>query len=260
MKITVLTENTSPRPELLAEHGLSLYIELGDTHILFDAGQTAAFAANAERLGIDLNRVNLSILSHGHYDHGGGLAHFLSVNDHAPVYLSRHAFGSHWNGSAKYIGLDPSLAGSSRLIFTDDETRLSENMILYSCNDRPRPFDADPFGLNRLEGQLLLPEDFRHEQYLLIREGGRRICISGCSHKGIQNILAWFRPDVLIGGLHLSKVDPADPRLAAVARQLAENNTLCYTGHCTGQAQAAALRRILGSRLQTLTTGQVITL
>ena len=101
MKITVLTENTSSCG-LPCEHGLSLYIESNGKRILFDTGQTALFAENAERLGIDLSAVDICVISHGHYDHGGGLGRFLEINDRAPVYLSRHAFGSYFNAKEKY--------------------------------------------------------------------------------------------------------------------------------------------------------------
>ena len=72
MKLTVLMENTTVREDLTAEHGLSLYIEANGKRILFDTGASATFADNAEKLGIDLSQVDLCILSHGHYDHGGG--------------------------------------------------------------------------------------------------------------------------------------------------------------------------------------------
>ena len=109
MKITTLLENTSARPELSAEHGLSLYIETAEHRILFDMGQTALFSRNASVLGIDLAAVNIAILSHGHYDHGGGLARFLALNHTTPVYVNRHAFAPHYHGPDKYIGLDLSL-------------------------------------------------------------------------------------------------------------------------------------------------------
>ena len=101
MIIRILTENTTACPELTAEHGLSLYIEANGLRILFDAGQSDAFAENAQRLGVDLSGVDLAVLSHGHYDHGGGLMRFLELNDHAPVYVSSHAFGGHYNASGK---------------------------------------------------------------------------------------------------------------------------------------------------------------
>lgn len=84
MRITVLIENTCKRSDLNAEHGLSLFIETGGLRILFDTGASRAFADNAAQLGIDLRSVDMAILSHGHYDHGGGIARFLELNFHAP--------------------------------------------------------------------------------------------------------------------------------------------------------------------------------
>ena len=84
MKVTVLSENTSACG-LPSEHGLSLYVETNGRKLLFDTGQGDLFARNAEVLGVDLSAVGLAVISHGHYDHGGGLKTFLSLNDSAPV-------------------------------------------------------------------------------------------------------------------------------------------------------------------------------
>lgn len=258
MKLWTLMENTSCREDCISEHGLSLYIETGTHHILFDAGQSGTFADNAARMGIDLRMVDLCILSHGHYDHGGGLARFLEINEHAPVYLNRHAFEPHYNGTAKYIGLDLALAACDRLIFTDDTHIIDNTLSLHTCSNLPRPFVTDPFGLTMLEDGKHVPDDFRHEQYLLIQEGDRRILVSGCSHRGILNIQAWFTPDVLIGGFHLMKLDPAGDGYAMLqrtAKALLRGQTVYYTGHCTGEAQYTLLKERMGNRLHALSTG-----
>ncbi|MBR5633360.1 MAG: MBL fold metallo-hydrolase, partial [Clostridia bacterium] len=80
MKIVCLAENTTSRDDVGAEHGLSLYVEAAGKKILFDMGQTDLFMKNAEKLGVDLSKVDVAVLSHGHYDHGGGLSAFLKVN------------------------------------------------------------------------------------------------------------------------------------------------------------------------------------
>ncbi|MBQ8200574.1 MAG: MBL fold metallo-hydrolase [Clostridia bacterium] len=263
MKLVTLIENTTCRDDLICEHGLSLYLETGGHRILFDAGQTDAFADNATRLGIDLAQVDLCILSHGHYDHGGGLARFLRENKHAPVYLSRHAFDPHFNGTEKYIGLDNALMDSKRLVFTDDDHIIDNHLSLHTCNHCSCPYPLNPFGLTMRQDGRHVPEDFRHEQYLLIHEGKLRILISGCSHKGVLNICQWFQPDVLIGGFHMMKLDPsgsgaADLQLAAEA--LMQYPTQYYTGHCTGEAQFIFLKHIMGDRLQALSTGRCIQL
>lgn len=233
IQITALVENTSADPRLGAEHGLSLYIETGAHHILFDMGQTALYAANARALGVDLAGVDLAVLSHGHYDHGGGLAHFLAANPGAPVYLSRYAFEPHYHGSTKNIGLEPALAQNLRLRFTGETTPLGDGLTLYACNARPRRHDLGSFGLTTVRDGAFVAEDFHHEQYLLIEQAGKRVLISGCFHKGILDLVEWFRPDVLVGGFHFSKL-PLDETLAGYARALDRSGTVFYLS--TGQS------------------------
>lgn len=258
MRIVTLVENTACREDLTAEHGLSLYIETENSKILFDAGQSAAFWENAKKLGIDLSAVDLAVLSHGHYDHGGGLGVFLEINKTAPVWMNPHAFGYHYNADGKYIGLDPALMESGRIRFAEDGVRIRPGLTLYTA--LPCPHGIRPFGLTVRERMGPVPEDFRHEQYLLVEEKGKRILISGCSHRGMGNILDHFRPDVLIGGFHFMKMDPEGEALEAAGNRLLGRPTVYYTGHCTGQAQFEVLKNILGSRLHGLTTGSEIVL
>jgi len=260
MKIWTLVENTACRADCTAEHGLSLYIETGDHRILFDAGQSGAFADNAEKMGVDLSKVDFAVLSHGHYDHGGGLLRFLERNTHAPIYVNQYALGAHFNGAEKYIGLPPELAQSGRLIFAQETQVLAPGITLHSCNTREKVCRTEPFGLQIRRNGRLEAEDFLHEQYLLIREDQKQILFSGCSHKGIVNIAAWFCPDVLIGGFHLNKLDPGDGALEAVAARLKACPTVYYTGHCTGKAQYDVLKTVLGHRLEQLSAGKQIQL
>lgn len=256
MKITVLTENTLHDERLSAEHGLSLFIETESKRILFDMGQTALFSDNAEKLGVDLSAADIAVISHGHYDHGGGLEKFLEANVNAPVYLSKYAFEPHYNGTEKYIGLDIKLKDNPRLIFTDETAVIGEGLTLLSCNGNTRNHDLGSFGLNMEQNGELVPDDFRHEQYLLVEEQGRRVLISGCSHKGIMDICDWFKPDVLIGGFHFSKL-PLDENLKEYALFLNSFDTEFYTCHCTGTEQYGFMKRFM-KRLSYLSTGQIL--
>ena len=259
MRITVLIENSACREDLAAEHGLSLYIEALGKKILFDAGQTAAFADNAEKLGVNLAGADFAVLSHGHYDHSGGLLRFRQSNTMAPIYVNQNALGTFSDGAQKDIGVSAQVKALDRMYLTGDHFLITPGISLFSCNDRRRDYPADPFGLNKWVNGCCEPDDFLHEQYLLIEENGTRVLFSGCSHKGVLNILEWFRPDVFVGGFHFMKMDPEGEALREAAQRLLRMPTRYYTGHCTGSAQFDALKEYLGDRLQDLSGGRVFT-
>lgn len=254
MKVITLMENTACRENLCFEHGLSLYIETQTHKILFDAGQTGAFAENAEKLGVDLREVDFAVLSHGHYDHGGGLKAFLKCNETAPVYVSQYAFEHHY-GANGYIGLDLGLQNSDRFRYVAEDIPLDTGMTLCRIDVAP----MDTAGLTVEEKGERKPDDFRHEQYLLIEEKGKRILISGCSHKGILQIVDAFRPDILIGGFHFMKITEEE-KLTTAAEKLLAYDTVYYTGHCTGQSQYDCLKTLMGEKLHYIAGGSVLDL
>lgn len=258
MKITVLTENTSVCSDIGFEHGLSLYIETENHKLLFDMGQTELFAINAEKLGVNLKDVDMAVLSHGHYDHGGGLKKFLEINQTAPVYINKNAFGKYYNGTEKYIGLDDEIKSSDRIILTDDFLEIDQGLSLFSCNNKSKFYDLGSFGLNKLTDGEYVPDDFLHEQYLLIEENGKKILISGCSHKGILNIVNWFDADVIIGGFHFSKL-PLDDKLKEYAEYLNGFKTSFYTCHCTGLEQYEFMKKYMDN-LDYISCGKSITI
>jgi 7,8-dihydropterin-6-yl-methyl-4-(beta-D-ribofuranosyl)aminobenzene 5'-phosphate synthase len=244
MRVVSLLENTAAMPGIGVEHGLSLYVEWRGVKLLFDMGQSGLFAQNAEALGVDLSAVDAAVLSHGHYDHGGGLSTFLALNDHAPVYVHADAFLPHYNGTEKYIGLDPTLRDHPRLVFTRQTLSIFEGATLHAGGDFSRLRGSEASGLTERVGNRFVPEDFRHEQYLLLEENGRRVLLSGCSHRGILDIARQFLPDVLIGGFHFSK-RPLNGELREAAESLGSLPITYYTCHCTGVAQFEFMRRYM---------------
>lgn len=285
MKITVLTENTISKNaeisklHLQGEHGLSLFIQTQNKNILFDMGQTNLFAKNASLLGIDLQTVDFAILSHGHYDHGGlssplpatlkneyfGIEAFAHINQKAPIFINSNAFSQNYNANKKYIGLNQELLKSKiaeRFIFVQDEKEITQNIKLFSCNSYKKSVATNAFGLMQLQNSTFVPDNFNHEHYLLIQENDKKILISGCSHKGILNIVEWFKPDFLIGGFHFKSLDVENPcqklELESYAKKLASYDTKYFTCHCTGTEQFEILKSIMKEKVEYISTGDVI--
>lgn len=263
MKIYSLMENTPYASQYQYEHGLSLYIETNTHKILFDTGKTGAFVENAKLLNVNLEEVDLLVLSHGHYDHSGGIQNFLALNSKAPIYLSKYAFEEHFNVSQKYIGIDPALKACDRFIFVDDFLKIDDELEICSCNHNEKKYPIDHAGLTEKRDDILVPECFRHEQYLVIHENNRKVLISGCSHKGILNIMDWMKPDVLVGGFHYMKqelTESGNSMLDEAAKELMVYETMYYTGHCTGVLQYEYLKKQMGNQLNYLASGQMISI
>ena len=256
MKLVCITENTTQNPALTPEHGLCVYIETRGKKILLDFGQTGeTLVHNAQRLGIDLSAVDMAVLSHGHYDHGGGLEAFLEANKTATVYLHKTAFGEYYNGTEKYIGLNPALQENPRLCFVSQDTKLCEGITL--C--MPREELVAPLrhgGLTQKTGDFFVPDSFSHELYLQVEEENNKVLFSGCAHKGIENIMAWFSPNVFVGGMHLSHF-PLDETLTKLAQTLEKYNTHYITGHCTGLEQFQVIKGKI-SKISYLSCGKAL--
>ena len=267
MKVTALIENTSARADCAAEFGLSFLVEANGRRVLFDAGQSATTVRNAQALGIDLSLVDTAVLSHGHFDHANGFPAFLELNHRAPIYA--HAgydgmqFADHGEAGIEYIGVAEELKGNPRVVVVDEDRRdLGDGFVLVSYAGREPAFPIEHFGLFRDEGDGLAPDRFEHEQCLLVEEGGARLLVTGCTHRGIRNYMRWSAddaPDHVVGGFHFMKVDPGDAAyLDAAAGDLLSYPAMYRTCHCTGLEQYRHLKERMGDRLGYMAAGQVL--
>ncbi|SEK39465.1 7,8-dihydropterin-6-yl-methyl-4-(beta-D-ribofuranosyl)aminobenzene 5'-phosphate synthase [Ruminococcus albus] len=268
MKIVTLVENTCGHEGCIAEHGLSVYIETEKHKLLLDCGQTDAAVKNAEVLGIDLTAVDTVILSHGHYDHSGGIMPFSRINDRAQIIMQKSAAEPHYNGE-RYIGIDKDILALPNVHLIEGDVRLDDELFLFSGITGRRCFPQGNRKLLRDEGGEKVQDDFAHEQCLVIEQEGKRWLLSGCSHNGILNILDRYRdifgsaPDRVITGFHMMKNDGEHTEeekevIIQTARELAQTDTIYYSGHCTGIPAFELMKTIMGDKLIALHSGEEV--
>jgi 7,8-dihydropterin-6-yl-methyl-4-(beta-D-ribofuranosyl)aminobenzene 5'-phosphate synthase len=210
MKIVTLIENVVYDQGLVAEHGLSVYIETGNHKLLFDTGQSGLFLQNAKTLGIKIEEIDCLVLSHGHYDHTGGLYPFLEANQKAKVYAKRELFDPKYRSNKTFIGTPKNEERlNGRLVYVDDVTKLDEGVFIMPHISVKYPIDLHFDGLLKLKDNEIVPDDFDDELFITLVEKNRINIITACSHRGITNICSmatnYFTMPVnlILGGFHM---------------------------------------------------------
>lgn len=272
MRITTLVENhSSPiMPKLKEEHGLSFFIENQGHIIMSDVGQSGKFADNARQLGVDLARVEAVVISHHHYDHGGGLGRFFQENDHAPVYLRRSTDEAHVaedsSEKIRTIGLDDALLQrySKRIVMVEETAEILPGLhVIIKISDLyPKPH-GDLRLKARIQGKLTT-DTFNHELVTVLENEQGLVILTGCAHNGVLNMISATREVfptkpilAVIGGFHLHSEEESEVRM--IGETLANwDIPKVIAGHCTGEEAADTLEEVLGGRLQRLHTGLVM--
>ena len=273
MIIKTLAENTSLTEDFGNEHGLSLYIETKGHKILFDVGASDLFLQNARKLGVNISDVDFLVISHGHYDHGGGLEAFFQENHKAKVYIHQKAFERHAvlfaDGKIVDIGLKEELKENKQLVFIGDNYIIDQSMFLFSNANQKYPQPSTNKGLVLERQGQIIEDSSEHEQNLVIEEDGKILLLTGCAHNGIINIVEQFHiirgrmPDYVIGGFHLSTSiagDEAPETIDKISKYLLDTGAKYYTCHCTGLAPYERLKKLMGDKVEYLSTSRIITI
>lgn len=274
MRIVNLVENTEGHAGCVYAHGLSFYVETSKHKLLVDLGPSHAVLHNAKELGIDLSKVDTVVLSHGHYDHSGGIMPFAKINSEARIYMQETADADYYadDGESvgreryRYIGIDKAIAGLPQVVKIKGDHRIDDELDLFTIKKRSHDL---PFTNKRLlikENGVLKRDDFVHEQYLVISEGDKKILISGCAHNGILSILDAFiekygaEPDMVISGFHLMKktgyTDDELRQIISIGTELMRYSTKFVTCHCTGETAFEIMKNVLGDQLQYVHSGE----
>ena len=275
MKITNLIENTEGRHGCAFAHGLSFYVETEKHKILLDLGPSAETLHNAEVLGIDLSAVDTVILSHGHYDHSGGIIPFTEVNDKALIYMQKSAAQDYYADDGeqadprfRYIGIDKAIASLPQVCFLSGDKVIDEELEVFVIHNRSHELPSTNKRLLVRSGDGFQRDDFVHEHCLVIRSKGKTVLMSGCAHNGILSILDAYKdkygtaPDLVVSVFHLmKKTDYSDSEIdeiKAIAEELKDYPTKFVTCHCTGTAAFDVMKEIMGDSLEYVHSGETV--
>ena len=270
MKATVLVDNT-PGMGLSGEWGLSVYIQHGDHRILLDTGASDLFVKNALALGLDMAAVDHAVLSHAHYDHANGMEAFFRANSKAKFYLregtGENCYSKFWIFH-KYIGLPRHILErfGERIVFAggDHELYPGAHLLGHTTAGLEQVGRENRMYIRERRGWR--PDDFAHEQSLILDVDGGVAVFNSCSHGGADNIIREAEQAcpgkpvrALIGGFHLFTWSEAKVR--AFARRVRDTGIeALYTGHCTGERAYRILEEELGDVVHPLSVGTVIEL
>jgi len=261
LSITTLSENTAGMGNLLAEWGLSILVETDTVNVLLDTGQSISASHNADILGVDLSKIDKIVLSHGHFDHTGGLRLVLrkmrkevEIIAHPDIWSAKYARRE--GQEARYIGIPfqrqelESLG--ARFNLTTKSVRITDNIM--TTGEVPMVTDFEQIAPNLFvkEGADFKPDKFLDDQALFINTEQELIVILGCAHHGIINTLYHAQQltgvkqtHTVVGGCHLIGATGERIRLTIAAlRELGVQRI--GVSHCTGLPAAAIMAHEFG--------------
>lgn len=276
LTITVVVDNLAGKPEFKAEHGLSLWVETPGFTFLLDAGRGEAFAHNLKALGMEGRELNAVVLSHGHYDHTGGLPAVLERWNSVPVYLHPEAvlprYSRRNESPPRSIGMPSESAVAlnahlAQAVWTQSPTPLGPGSDIWVSGSILRGTHEDESRQGFfLDAACTEPDPVRDDQAVWISTPRGLVVLLGCAHSGVVNTLdhiervAGEQPvHSLAGGFHLGGA--LRETLEVLAERLDRLKVRwIFPAHCTGETATTYLQKRFPDRTRIWHSGDRLSL
>jgi 7,8-dihydropterin-6-yl-methyl-4-(beta-D-ribofuranosyl)aminobenzene 5'-phosphate synthase len=271
MKLLTLVENTSTGGILKSEHGLSVLIESDGQYVLFDTGQSDCIIHNAKALNVNLENIDKIVLSHGHYDHVGGLKYVLQ-HTKAPIIAHPEIFRKRYSKKGdklRYIGIEEKEFFenlNAHFQFSSKPTEVIKNVYTTGFVELKTDFEeVDKDFVFELNGTYIkddVPDDL--SLVLDLKEG--LFVVFGCAHRGIINIINHsekiFNKKVIgfIGGTHLGPANSLQKEKTIEQLHTMQALKIIGPSHCTGIAITCALAKEFPDKILYNNTGTTLDL
>lgn len=260
IKLTVLIEDRH-QANFVTEHGLSLYIEDKNKNILFDTGQSGKFVSNAKKLNIDLSHLDIIVLSHGHYDHTGGLSHILKIKKNIPIIAHPYALKDKYSFKTqkmRFIGIP--LKKKWNFEFTKKFRMISENVYFLGEIEEKYKLPKTHFYMDK-NGKV--NDAFKDDTSLLIKGSKGISIVCGCCHKGLINTIESAKKhfnmeiDKILGGFHL--IDPKSKIVEDTIKYLKKLSfNFLGLSHCTSEEVGNVFLKKFKGKTHIVKTGDII--
>ena len=263
--ITIIVDNRSGEG-IPGEWGLAVFIDYAGKKILLDAGSSNLFLKNMEKLGLDVNDIDFAALSHAHYDHANGFPAFFKINKKAKLYIRESTSDDCYAKKLifrKYIGIPRKMLTKypDRIELVSGDYKITDGVWLLPHKTAGLESIGQRELMYRKTRNGWMPDDFSHEQSLVLDTKKGLVILNSCSHGGVSNIVNEVRstfPDKkvygLIGGFHL--FNKSDDEIKEAAEKIRGTGVeyIC-TGHCTKNRAFAMLKEDLGDIVHQMNVG-----
>lgn len=256
--IAVLIDNIATRPNLRSQHGLSIWIDAGDTKILFDTGINGLFLENAQTLEVPVGDVTHLVLSHGHYDHCGGVPFLLKTGVTPQVIIGPNAWVPRQSSHPIGIPWEKELLSDLSVVINEDTCEIGPQISVVNIGGISKGIARTP-RLQRFVDGRWEPDIFPDEQMLMIRTTEGYVVVTGCTHCGTDVLIQYAKKIAgnipiyaLIGGLHLFESTPES--INSMTKNLFDIKHL-WVNHCTGLNALEMMKKVIGNKVEWAETG-----